>query len=132
VICPVQSFSDIKRDHRSSINEITTVRLTVFALLTTSFTVASLLIDTISLSQNAPALSSQSVQQHHGDNAQSSGTLDALAETVMESFSGSWAYYSPYHPAAPFETSTRNGCVVSQVNIVSCDSRPYSVDIHPV
>ena len=37
----------------------------------------------------------------------------------IRSLSASWAYYSPYHPAAEFDGSTRKGCVVSQANIVS-------------
>lgn len=97
--------------------DITAVRLTLFALLATFLVVASLLINPISLSQSALARPSQS---NHDDNSQNSGTLDALAEMAIKSFSESWAYYSPYHPATPFEPSARKGCVVSQVNIVSC------------
>ena len=33
--------------------------------------------------------------------------------------SSSWAAYSPYHPAGRYERTVREGCVVSQVNIVS-------------
>ena len=54
---------------------------------------------------------------------QNDGTLGALAEIATKSVLESWANTSPYYPAAPFEGSTRKGCVVSQVNIVSRD--PY-------
>ena len=45
------------------------------------------------------------------------------ASMLAELLPASWAYYSPYHPAAKFEGSTREGCFVSQVNIVSSASR---------
>jgi len=62
-------------------------------------------------------------QKHHDGDPH---RLDPLAEMATKSFSESWAYYSPYHPAASFEDSTREGCVVSQVNIVS-PQFPYAV-----
>lgn len=94
--------------------DIIAVRLTLSALLLTFFIIAPLLAKIISL------------PQHNNDNPQNSGTLDALAGMAMKSFSESWAYYSPYYPATPFERSSRKGCVVSQVNIVSHDlPTPY-------
>ena len=61
-------------------------------------------------------------KRHDGDPHR----LDALAEMATNSFSESWVYYSPYHPAASFEGPTREGCVVAQVNIVS-PQFPYAV-----
>ena len=104
--------------------DIVTLRLTLSALFITFLVIASLLANITSSLHSSSALHSQPVEQHHDDNPnQNGGMLDALAQTAAKSFSESWAYYSPYHPAAPFEGSTRKGCVVSQANIVSRDSR---------
>lgn len=95
--------------------EIAAIRLALSALFLTFIIIASLLANVIS-SQDG----SSSLQQHHDDDShQHNGTVDALAETARKSFSNAWAYYAPYYPAAPFDNSTREGCVVSQVNIVS-------------
>lgn len=55
--------------------------------------------------------------------------FDQLATVPLPTL---WASYSPYHPAGEFEGSTREGCVVSQVNIVSSVSplRSISLSIH--
>jgi len=104
--------------------EIVVLRLTLSALFLTFLIIGSLLANIVS-SPHGPSI----LQQNHDG-----GMLDALAETAIKSYSESWAYYSPYHPAAPFEGSTRKGCVVSQVNIVSHHSRlrHILVDVHPV
>ena len=105
--------------------DILTLRLTLSALFLTFLIIASLLANIVSVPRGSPTLHSQPVQQHHDDDPhQDGGMLDALAEMAAKSFSESWAYYSPYHPAAPFEGSMRQGCVVSQVNIVSRHAVP--------
>lgn len=105
--------------------DIIAVRLTLSALFLTFFIVASLFVNVISPPQSSPALLPQHVQQHNDEDSQNSGMLDALAGMAIKSFSKSWAYYSPYYPAAPYERSSRKDCVVSQVNIVSHYSHPY-------
>jgi len=112
--------------------DIIAARLTLSALFLTFFIIASLFANIVPPPQSSPALLPQHVQQHNDDSPQNSGMLDALAGMAIKSFSESWAYYSPYHPAAPFERSSRNGCIVTQVNIVSHDSHPYNafVDTH--
>jgi len=90
---------------------IVTLRFTLVALFLTFLITASLLANIISSPRSSQIL----LPPHRHDG----GTLDALAEMAIKSFSESWAAHSPYHPAAPFEGSTREGCVVSQVNIVS-------------
>jgi len=102
--------------------DIVTVRLTLSALFLTFLIIASLLANIAS----SPHIYS-TLQQNDDNPHQNGGTLDALAEMTIKLFSESWAYYSPYHPAAPFEGSTRRGCVVSQVNIVSHYSHPHYV-----
>jgi len=100
--------------------DLVTLRLTLSALFLTFLIIASLLANIISSPHSSQTPLPSSSQHHHdGDPHQNGGVLDALAEMATKSFSESWAYYSPYHPAAPFEGSTREGCVVSQVNIVS-------------
>jgi len=100
--------------------DLVTLRLTLSALFLTFLIIASLLANIISSPHSSQTPLPPSSQHHHdGDPHQNGGVLDALAEMATKSFSESWAYYSPYHPAAPFEGSTREGCVVSQVNIVN-------------
>jgi hypothetical protein len=104
--------------------DIIAVRLTLSALFLTFLIIASFLANI--MSRSSPVLLPQHVQQNNG------GMLDALAGMAIKSFSESWAYYSPYYPAAPFEQSSWKGCVVSQVNIVSHDSHQCHtlVDAH--
>lgn len=101
-------------------HDIFTLRLTLSGLILTFLIVVSLFANIASSPRDSPTLLPPPAQQHHDDDPhQNGGMLDELAEIAIKSFSESWAYYSPYHPAAPFEGSTREGCVVSQVNIVS-------------
>jgi len=111
---------------------IVAVRLTLSALFLTFFLITLLLVNIISSPQSSPLLLPQHPQQHNDGDPQNSGMLDALAGMAIKSFSGSWAYYSPYYPVAPFERPSRKGCVVSQVNIVSYDPHSYRtfVDAH--
>jgi hypothetical protein len=46
---------------------------------------------------------------------------------VSPTTADSWASYSPYYPAGKYEQPTREGCVVSQVNIVSSFPSPWSI-----
>ena len=43
---------------------------------------------------------------------------DTPSSTTAEPLSSLWAPYSPYYPAGDYEASIREGCVLSQVNIV--------------
>ena len=99
---------------------IATLRLTLSTLFLTFLIIASLFANFASSPHRSQTLLPPPTQHHHdGDPHRNGGVLDALAEMATKSFSESWAYYSPYHPAAPFEGSMREGCAVSQVNIVS-------------
>ena len=111
--------------------DIIALRITLSALFLTFLIIASLLTNIVS-SLHGSSIPHPQPAQHGDDPHQDGGVLDALAEMAIKSFSESWAYYSPYHPAAPFEGATRKGCVVSQVNIVSRDPYLYHifVDIH--
>lgn len=100
--------------------DIIAVRLALSALFLTFLIIASLLMNVAS-----PSQSFSIPQQHNDDNSHENGMLDILAEMAMKSFSASWAYYSPYYPAAPYEGSPRKGCIISQANIVSRESHPY-------
>lgn len=57
----------------------------------------------------------------------SRGALVGSDKSPLVPFSTSWACYSPYHPVGKYEGSTGEGCVVSQVNIVS--SVPALIDL---
>ena len=78
--------------------DIAAVRLTLSALFLTFFVLFLLLINIVS-------------------------SLPCSIYFCRPPFSELWANTSPYYPAAPYEGSTPKGCVVSQVNIVSCDPR---------
>jgi len=80
------------------------LRVALFALFAACLTGLSLFVDVVSSPARFPAYHTRGVLGS-----------DKLASVAV----GSWAYYSPYHPAGKFEGSTRDGCVVSQVNIVS-------------
>lgn len=109
----------VSRKLRLSRQEKIKLRLTLSALFVACFTGLWLLIDILASPDGFPA---------PRDEYRSS---DAPGFDKLPSMSTSWAYYSPYHPAAEFEGSTREGCVVSQVNIVSPVPPPdRSVSIH--
>ena len=94
-------------------------RLTLFTFFIACFTGLFLLVSPVSSPEGFPVPSNES---------RSSGVpaLDKLAENVLPA---SWAYYSPYRPAGKFEGSTREGCVISQVNIVSSAPLPCTIDL---
>lgn len=94
----------------SRLDDILAVRLTLSALFLTFLIFASLLASIVS-----PPHDSQTLP-HHDDGPVA---IDALSQTSRKAFSSSWAHYAPYYPAATFGRSTRRGCIVSQVNIVS-------------
>jgi hypothetical protein len=106
----------VPRRKGMSRQEIAAVRLSLFALFLTFLIIASLLANVTPLPRKRFP-----VQQHHnGDSLKNeSGMVDSLAVMARKSFSDLWAYYAPYCPAATFKDATREGCLVSQVNIVS-------------
>lgn len=108
--------------------DLAAVRLTLSALFLTFLVTASLLASIVSPPRSFPIIQPNPDYHHANDPHQQGGKVDALAEMAKKSFSDSWAYYAPYYPAAHFEESgrMREGCVVSQVNIVSHPTMPQS------
>lgn len=89
----------------------------LFALFLACFTGILLLVDAVS----SPGAFPPSRDEYHSRGA---SELDRLPFASLWAL---WAYYSPYHPAGKFEGSTRKGCIVSQVNIVSSVSPLRSI-----
>jgi len=89
------------------------LRLALFTLLVACSTGIFLLVNVVSSPEGFPVFRGE-----YRSRGVTEG-LDKLAPIASEPLSSSWAYYSPYHPAGKFEGSTRESCVVSQVNIVS-------------
>ena len=110
------------------------LHLTLFALFVSSalfvacFTSLLLLVNFVPPPEGFPA-------SRDGYYSRGASGFEKLASAPL---STTWAYYSPYHPAGKFEGSTRGGCVVSQVNIVSLlasidlpQSTPYRDHLTP-
>ena len=110
----------------ASQQDLVAVRLTLFALFLTFLITASFLVSILSHPHSFPI-----TQQHDDDYPHQEGDI---AEMAKKAFSNSWAYYAPYYPAASFQESTRTpeGCVISQVNIVSRHATPQSISTNPV
>ena len=78
------------------------------------FAILSLFVTVISSLARFPVLSRD---EYHGRGVTFGfNTLSTVDNTSLSSL---WAYNSPYHPAGEYEGSIREGCVVTQVNIVS-------------
>ena len=103
----VHGQSKVSHKLQLSQQERTKLRLAIFAFFIASLTGIFLFVNIVSSPEEFPA---------SRDEYRSRG---ASGSDRMKSLSASWASYSPYHPAADFDGSTREGCVVSQVNIVS-------------
>jgi len=102
----VHGQSKVSHKLRLSQQEETKLRLTIFAFFVACLTGLFLFVNIVS-PEGFPA---------SRDEYRSRGVSGS---DRIRSLSASWAYYSPYYPAAEFDGSTRKGCVVSQVNIVS-------------
>ncbi|KAF9778341.1 phytase [Thelephora terrestris] len=50
---------------------------------------------------------------------------DRASSTTLKPLSSLWAPYSPYHPAGKYEAPIREGCVLSQVNILQRHGARY-------
>jgi len=108
---PPQALGRSRVSHKlqSSPQEKLKLRLALFALFVACSTSIFLLVNAFSSPWGFPVFRGE----------YRSRGLDQLAPIAAEPLSSSWAYYSPYNPAGKFDGSTREGCVVSQVNIVS-------------
>jgi hypothetical protein len=110
---PALARSRVSHKLQLSPQEKLKLRLTLFALCLASFTSLLLFINVVSPQEGFSALRDE---YHSRDVISAFNKSSSIATEPLSSY---WAYYSPYHPAAKFEGSVREGCVVSQVNIVS-------------
>jgi len=99
--------SNVSHKLQLSQQERIKLRLTIFTFFVACLTGLFLLLNVVSSPEGFPT---------SRDEYRSRGISGS---DRIKSLSTSWAYYSPYQPAADFDGSTREGCVVSQVNIVS-------------
>ena len=95
--------SKVSRTLQLSRHEKLKLRLVLFAVFLVSLTGLLLLVNVVS-----------SPYRFFLPHEEYRSSSDSSAWT-----STSWGPYSPYYPVAKFEGSTRKGCTVSQVNIVS-------------
>lgn len=111
---PALARSRVSHKLQLSSREKVKLRLTLFALCVASFATLLLLTNVVSPPERFSTLR----DEYHSRDVISG--LNKPSSIAKEPLSSYWAYYSPYHPAhGKFEGSTRKGCVVSQVNIVS-------------
>ena len=88
--------------------------LILSSLFLACFSILLLLVTVISSLTGFPVLSRNG---YHSLGAMFGfDTSSAIDKAPLSSL---WASHSPYHPAGEYEGSTREGCVVTQVNIVS-------------
>ena len=112
---PALARSRVSHKLQLSSREKVKLRLTLFALCVASFTTCLLLLTNVV----SPLERFATLRDEYHSRDVISG-LNKPSSIAKEPLSSYWAYYSPYHPAhGKFEGSTRGGCVVSQVNIVS-------------
>lgn len=124
---PVLARSKVSHKLQSSPQEKLQLYLILFTLCLASLTSLLLLVNVVSPPGRSPTLS----DEYHSRGATSA--FNRPPSIAADPLSFYWAYYSPYHPAAKFERSTRKGCAVSQVNIVSLSvdrSRCQSASLH--
>jgi len=91
---------------------------TIFALFISCLTGLSLFVNVVSPPEWLPASRGEYQSRDVIE-------FDKLSSTAPKLFSTSWAYYSPYHPAGKYGGPTREGCVVSQVNILQRHGARY-------
>lgn len=116
---PALGRSKVSRKLQLSPQEKVKLRLAVFTFFGTCFTSLFLLLNVVS-PEGFPTFR---------DEYYSRGVIPDFDKTSITAgpLSSSWAYYSPYRPAGKFEGLTPEGCVVSQVNIVSFFSLSRSI-----
>lgn len=104
-----QGRSKVSHELQLSRQEKIILRLTLSALFVACLAGLLFLVNVVASLEGFPA---------SRDECRSRGIL-GFDKSPSASSSTSWAYYSPYYPAGKFKGPTREGCVVSQVNIVS-------------
>ena len=111
---PALARSRVSHKLQLSSREKVKLRLTLVALCLASFATLLLLLNVVSSPERFLTLR----DEYHSRDVISG--LNKPSSITKEPLSSYWAYYSPYQPAhGKFKGSTRKGCVVSQVNIVS-------------
>lgn len=116
---PALSQSKVSHQLRLSQQERLDLCLVLSALFTASLTGLLLLVNLASSQDRSSPLPAE---------FQSRGVTFGFGRPFplhSQPLSSSWAPYSPYHPAGKYEDPTREGCVVSQVNILQRHGARY-------